>query len=79
MPPGRWIGWFARTFLTLKTQTRVVEPLIADYRYEVYEATIKGERFRERYLVVLYGFKFMQVTFGAWVTALIRFLLEASK
>jgi len=79
MPPGRWIGWFARTFLTLKTQTGVVEPLMADYRYEVYEAIIGGQRFGERYLTVLYGLKFMQVTFGAWATALIRLLVSATK
>jgi hypothetical protein len=76
MPPGRYIGWFGRTFFTLKTQTRVIEPLIADYRHEVYAAIEKGQIYRERYLAIVYGVKFLQVTLWKGFAAVIRLIIQ---
>jgi hypothetical protein len=74
MAPGRYLGWFARTFFTFKTQERVIEPLIADYQHEVFEAIVKGDAFRERFLPVLYGFKFLWIAIGKGVEIIIRLL-----
>ena len=54
----------------------MIEPLIADYQHEVFDAIVKGNLFRERYLTVAYSFKFSQVTIGKGVGAIMRFLLR---
>ena len=75
IPPGGFIGWLGRTFFTLKTQTRVIEPLIADYQYEINTAIAKGQLTRARFIMVAYALRFIEVTIGKWLVAIARLIL----
>jgi DNA-binding CsgD family transcriptional regulator len=73
-PPGMGLWRLAEFLCTKKTYDSVFVPLLADFHHEYFEALSRGEKWKARWLRVLYYSAFFK---SAGLNVAMRFLREA--